>query len=109
MPVASTWSQRAVYSSTAASPRARTSARMAATVDANAALASADQCRRAWNAASKPPSVVARRRGLAVAVMASALVDSACEDVDELADRLLLELERGLVDDQPRTDIHDAL
>src|SRR5690606_14727127 len=104
-------SKRLVYSSTAASPRCCTSARMPATACSTPVSVSADQCSRAASAASKPASVVARRRGWAERVMSTKSGgggDGAGEDVDQAAYRFLLELERGLVDDQARADLHDA-
>src|SRR4051794_29721976 len=111
MLAASSRSNRRVYSSTAASPRACTSARMSVTTCSIAASASADQCRRALNSASKVAEPVDRRAGAAFRFMARALSrgrDGRLECVDDAADRFALELERSLVDDQPCADVHDA-
>src|SRR5690606_395197 len=102
-------SKRRVYSSTAASPRWRTSARMSATRCSMAASVSADQCSRALKSASKLADAVDRRAGAAFRLMGLGFRDGRREGVDDAADGLALELERGLVDDQAGADVHDAL
>src|SRR5690242_20508521 len=109
MVATSSRSNRRVYSSTAASPRRCTSARMSATTCSIAASASADQWRRALNSASKVAEPVDRRAGTAFRFMAGALSRrryGRFESIDDATDRFTLELERSLVDDQPCADVH---
>src|SRR5688500_17488922 len=81
---------------------------MSATTCSMAASVSADQCKRAWKSASKPAEAVDRRAGAAFTFMSGGR-DGRGEGVDDVPDRRLLELERGLIDHQPRADVHDAL
>src|SRR5690242_256718 len=104
---ACTPSKRAVYSSTAASPRLRTSARIAATRSSIDASVSADQCLSRSNSASKSDRVVSSWRRLSMAAE-FLLGNGAREGVDQRAQRFALELQRGLVDHQARGDVHDA-
>src|SRR3989338_4477362 len=109
-------SKRAVYYSTAASPRFCTSARMSATRCSMAASVSADQCRRAAKSASKVAAAVDRRAGAATKVIVRSTVgsvlggrDGRSKRINDAAQRCLLEFERGLVDHEVGADVHDAL
>src|SRR5438105_12966340 len=121
---ARTPSKRCVYSSTAASPRCCTSARISPTRASIARSCSADPCRTRRKAASKSVSAVDRRRMFTPLIEEPPCCalryspwerpggswpspDRRGECVDDLTDRLALELERGLVDDQARRDLHD--
>src|SRR6218665_217738 len=106
-PSAGRWSKRAVYSSTAASPRAFTSARISATRVSMAASVSADQCRTRWNSASKSAAVVLSWRSLRLMMVLGG--NGGSEGIDQATQRLALELQGRLVDDQARGDVHDEL
>src|SRR6185503_10551800 len=101
--VALTRSNSAVYSSTAASPRTRTSVTMLAT---EASIASSSALSRAVSFASadaNPGSSVSRRRISGIA--RHRLGDR----VEDRLNGIALELERGRIDDEPRADRTDLL
>ena len=128
-------SKRRVYSSSAASPRSRTSATIAATVASIAGSCAASKRISASSAASKPAARVSSTRAKCVRTLAGA--DPRCcrnarhdralahsrsarrlmpppfhgrrERVDQRLHRVALQLERAGIDDQPRADRHDVL
>src|SRR6476661_4328292 len=98
-----TRSNSAVYSSTAASPRTRTSVTMLAT---EASIASSSARSRAVSFASadaNPGSNVSRRRISGIARYRLG------DRVEDRLNDIALELERGRIDDQPRADRPDLL
>ena len=100
-------SKRRVQSSTAASPRARTSARIAATLASIAlvGLGRVGEQRRERGVEARVAGLQAADRD---AHCASPFTDRG-QGVDDGADRLAVELQRRLVDDQPGRDRHDLL
>src|SRR5208283_3160760 len=101
---ASTRSKREVYSITAASPRARTSARIAATVASMRPSSFGATAVRRASAASKPGAEESSRSNSSIGGLGR------CRSSDGLEKWLHffpLELERGRIDDQPRADRQD--
>src|SRR5258706_3883067 len=105
-----TWSNSAVYSSTAASPRARTSAMIEATdVSITSSCAVSNAVSRA-NVAPKPACVESSLRICAAAsAMRRLRADGRPDGGEHRLDRLALELQRSRIDDQARADRHDVL
>src|SRR2546425_9482412 len=96
-------SKRSVYSSTAASPLARTPARMAATSSSTFWSKVVSNAVSALRRASKSGSVVARR------VISGMRRRSLRELVEERLDGVAFELERRLIDDEAGADRSDLL
>src|SRR3954454_11478755 len=95
----STRSNLRVYSTTAASPRTRTSAMMSATTRSTFSSASRLRPRNVAKSLSKPGAAASSLSGTA----------HLTEAVDPAADPLRLGLERGAVDDEARGDVGDVL
>src|SRR5215468_7711000 len=89
-----------VYSTRAASPRARTSATISATTRPTFSSLSRLRPRKAENSVSKPGAEASSRLGG---------TGDLAEAVDPVADALGLRLERGAVDDEARGDVGDVL
>ena len=86
-------SQRAVYSSTAASPRVLTSSKTASTMPLIVLLSSMDTCNRACKSAANVGLVVERRSGDAF----KGLADSIFEGLNNGLQLRVLEFERRLI------------
>src|SRR5258706_6479198 len=104
---ARTRSKRAVYSSTAASPRARTSARIALTVASTAASSLVSNAVNRFSAASKPAADESSRLGAFSSI--GLLRRGSGDRFEQRLHAVALELERGRVDDEPCTDRQDLL
>src|SRR5258707_14817671 len=96
----STLSNFLVYSTSAASPRARTSATMSATTRSTFWSVSRLRPRKAENSFSKPGAEASSRLGG---------TGDLAEAVDPVTDPLRLRLERGAIDDEARGDVGDVL
>src|ERR1700730_18245692 len=96
----STLSNFRVYSTTAASPRGRTSATMSPAILSTFAWVSRLRPRKAENSCSKP--------GAEASSLSGGTADLA-EAIDPVADPLPLRLEGGAVDDEARGDVGDVL
>src|SRR5882724_1297272 len=96
----STLSNFLVYSTRAASPRARTSATMSAAILSTFSSVSRLRPRKAENSLSKPGAEASSRLG--------GTADLA-EAIDPEADPCRLRLERGAIDDEARGDVGDVL
>src|SRR6185437_13304461 len=94
-------SKRAVYSSSAPSPRSRTSSRIAAVARSTPPSCAPSNASRRSSSRSKPAASEERRRGSTTA--------RPREGIDERRERLALELERGRVHDQPAGNGEDLL
>src|SRR5512134_4042459 len=100
---AATRSKRCVYSSTAASPRARTSATIAATARSTESSWDASRAVSTASRASKPGARVESR------AMSGMGGGCGLEGLDERLEALALQFERRLVDDQAARNRHDLL
>src|SRR5262245_7248832 len=96
----STRSNLAVYSTSAASPRARTSATISATTRSTLSSLCRLRPRKAENSVSKPGAEASSRLGG---------TGDLTEAIDPMADALRLGLERGAIDDEARGDVDDVL
>src|SRR5690606_21100827 len=95
----SSLSNRRVYSTRAASPRVRTSARMAATAAPTSASDARFRSRNAVKRCSKSAAEASSRSG----------IEGGPETFDPATDPHRLGLEGGPIDDQPRGDLRDLL
>src|SRR5574343_230096 len=98
-------SKRLVYSTTAASPRALTSARMSATVRSMFSSAAASKASNSFRRAAKSASPVASRL-IAIAIL---FLHRLSKGVDDRLQGFALDLQGCLIDDQPRRNLHDVL
>src|SRR5262245_22242504 len=96
----STLSNFFVYSTNAASPRARTSATISAAMRSTFSSVSRLRPRKAENSLSKPGAEASSLLGG---------TGNLAETVDPVADALRLRLERGSIDDEARGDVGDVL
>src|SRR5437763_6442882 len=97
-----------VYSSTAASPRAFTSARIVATADSIASSVSDSKASSVVSCFWKSGAVESSLRTV-MFMLLTLKPGGAFERLDDRLQALALELERGLVDHQARRDVHDLL
>src|SRR6185437_7945821 len=99
----STLSNFRVYSTSAASPRTRTSATMSAAMRSTFSSVSRLRARKAEKSLSKPGAAASSLVG------PSGGTAHLAKAIDPVADALRLRLERGAIDDEARGDIRDVL
>src|ERR1043166_580581 len=105
---ARTRSKRAVYSSTAASPRLRTSARIASTLAPSAASSFASNAVSSASAVAKPGADASRRLIDSTGSGIGFLFRRGFDRVEQRLQQRPLELERRRVDDQSCADRQDV-